>query len=110
MNLDNLKTQSIGPLFTQYIYLDRVNRRGRRVTLIALAVAGALLLVLFAWFGARRMHTLLIDRADRQFAARQYQQAERRYSQALFFDSADARALLQRGLARQNRGADADPT
>src|SRR5215217_6156550 len=98
----NVETKRFLPLVTQYIYVDAINRRGRRVTMIMLSVALALLCALFAWFSARRLHVLLVDQADRQFQARQYQIAAQRYGQALLFDSADTRALLNRGLARQN--------
>src|SRR5215213_7486364 len=98
----NVETKRFLPLVTQYIYVDSINRHGRRVTVITLSVALALLCALFAWFGARRLHVLLVDQADRQLEARQYQAAAQRYGQALFFDSADARARLNRGLARQN--------
>src|SRR5215216_7000195 len=108
MNPIDAQTKHILPFVTQYIYLDHINRRGRRLTMIALAVAAVLLGLLLAWFAARRIHIVLVNQADRQFAARQYQQAEQRYSQALIFDRSDARALLQRGLARQQINADID--
>ena len=62
----NVETKRFLPLVTQYIYVDSINRRGRRVTVIMLSVAVALLCALFAWFGARRLHVLLVDQADRQ--------------------------------------------
>src|SRR5215213_7499889 len=98
----NVDTKRFLPLVTQYIYVDPINRRGRHATVIMLGVALALLCALFAWFGVRRLHVLLVDQADRQFQARQYQVAAQRYSQALFFDSTDTRALFNRGLARQS--------
>src|SRR5215213_3935633 len=98
----NVETKRFLPLVTQYIYVDSINRRGRRATVIMLSVALALLCALFTWFGARRLHILLVDQADRQFQARQYQIAAQHYSQALFFDSTDTRALFNRGLARQS--------
>src|SRR4029078_9675714 len=98
----NVETKRFLPLVTQYIYVDSINRRGRRVTVIMLRVALALLCAFLAVFSARRLHVLLVDQADRQFQARQYQIAAQRYGQALFFDSADTRALFNRGLARQN--------
>src|SRR3954454_11086965 len=98
----NVDTKRFLPLVTQYIYVDSIDRRGRRVSVMMLSVALALLCTLFAWFGARRLHVLLVDQADRQFQARQYQAADQRYGQALFFDNTDTRALFNRGLARQN--------
>src|SRR5215207_5257150 len=97
----NVDTKRFLPLVTQYIYVDSIDRRGRRVSVIMLSVALALVCALFAWFGAGRLHALLVDQADRQFQARQYQIAAQRYGQALFFDSADTPTLLNRGLARQ---------
>src|SRR6476646_1102175 len=98
----NVDTKRFLPLVTQYIYVDSIDRRGRRISLIMLSVALALLCALFALFGARRLHVLLVDQADRQLQARQYQVAAQRYGQALFFDSADMHALFNRGIARQN--------
>ena len=56
-------------LVTQFIYVDRVSKRGRRLSVAMMSVAVLLLSLLFVWFGARRMHILLADTADRQFAA-----------------------------------------
>ena len=75
----NVDTKRFLPLVTQYIYVDSIDRRGRRISLIMLSVALALLCALFALFGARRLHVLLVDQADRQLQARQYQVAAQRY-------------------------------
>src|SRR5688500_8371494 len=104
----NTQTKRFLPAVTQFIYHDHFDRPSRRATLIMMGMAAGVLCLLLAWLGARRMHILLVASGDRYVQARQYEAAERRYTQALFFDSVDPHALLQRGLARQSLNDDAN--
>src|SRR5690349_2286412 len=85
---------------------DAISKRGRALTIVMFGCAIALLLLTFAWMGARRINNAFTSRGDAAMQAHDYQTALRDYTWSVRFDRGDAHALLNRGYALQQLNND----